>query len=70
MPYSAIKAKCQGHIKYWKLRVQQVKGVSIDQEELSKLQELYTPNVDGGEGREYCISKLQNAKEQWNQMKE
>ena len=44
--------------------------MSIDEEELCKLQELYQLNQDEGEGREYCNTKLHNAKEQWNQMKE
>jgi hypothetical protein len=70
VPYSAAKAKCQGQIKYWKLWVKQAKGLSIDEEELCKLQELYQLNQDEGEGREYCNTKLHNAKEQWNQMKE
>ena len=44
VPYSAAKVKCQGQIKYWKLQVKQAKGLSIDEEELCKLQELYQLN--------------------------
>ena len=70
VPYSARKAKCQGEIKHWKLRGQKEKGLIIDTEELNKLEELYDTNNNEGEGRDYCNLKLNDAKEQWSQMKE
>ena len=63
MPYSTDKARCQGEIKCWKLRIKQDKGMIIDNDEMIKLKELYELNQSEGEGREYCISQLKNAKE-------
>ena len=50
--------------------MQKEKGLTIDTEELNKLEELYDINNNEGEGRDYCNLKLNDAKEQWSQMKE
>ena len=70
IPYSKAKAKCQGEIKFWKLKVRQAKGISIDEDEISKLKELYEISQNEGEGREHYINQLKKAKENWNKMKE
>lgn len=70
IPYSHEKAKRQGTLMYWKTRVRQLKGVSVDEEVLEKRQSLHNIEVPNEVTIEIAKEKLAQAKAHWDELKE
>ena len=70
IPYSEKKVQCLGTFLYWKSKVRQLKGIPVDEEELSKKKEIYLIDVPEDVTREMAKEQLTTAREQWHAIKE
>ena len=70
IPYSKMKVKSRGEIKFWRLKLRQSKGIRVDEDAINKLKELHEIEINEGEGRVYIEQQLEAAKELWKEVKE